>query len=200
MQYIGISSKYALRPLGVCLILLSGLHSVWAQDNAPRLIFSSPTGYSIEDEGTFPHYTNLKTSSFPIDNYNQEVVKIERMKDETLLTVISRVHYDWEWFHFSRQDMIVDSKTGDQYKLRAVKGGIPLDTCFFIRGQRDQVVEFSLVFPPLPRSVKKINYIQLPYETRKNSVPGAFIYNLDVKALMAKEKEYKPRPVGRIIK
>ncbi len=174
-------------------------HSPLQPDQGPQLIYKPAQSYTIEDESTFPHYTNVKRSSLPYDNFNQKVLYMERTKQSTLLTVISHVPLDWTWYQFSHNDMIVDSKTGNQYKLRGLKGGLPVDTCFFIRHQQGEVVEFTLIFPPLPKSVKTINYIQIPSETRINSVESTRLYNLNVKELLQKEKIYRPRPDGKII-
>lgn len=174
--------------------------AVSASKQGPTLIYKPEKSYTIEDESTFPHYTNVKLSSLPYDNFNQKVLYMERTKEATLLTVISHVPLDWTWYQFSHNDMIVDSKTGDQYKLRGLKGGLPVDTCFYIRHQQGQVVEFTLIFPPLPKSVKMINYIQIPNETRINSGESTRLYHLNVKELLQKEKIYRPRPDGRIIK
>lgn len=171
-----------------------------SEEKGPQLIYKPTQNYTIEDESTFPHYTGIKRSSLPYDNFNQKVLYMERTKEATLLTVISHVPLDWTWYQFSHDDMIVDSKTGDQYKLRGLKGGLPVDTCFFIRHQQGQVVEFTLIFPPLPKSVKTINYIQIPNETRINSGESTRLYHLNVKELLRKEKTYRPRPDGKIIK
>lgn len=189
---------------GICLLTLLPILPLQGQNKdsipheGPLLIYKSPK-YTIEDEGTFPHYTNIKRSTLPYDNFNPKVLCMERTKDETLLTIISHIPYDWSWYHFSHNDMIVDCKTGNQYKLRGVKGNLPIDTCFFVRHQQGDVVEFTLIFPPLPKSVKFINYIQIPYETRVNSGESTRLYHLNVKALLRNKESYRPRPKGKII-
>lgn len=192
---------YGILLLGLCIPLpIQSQETERLQnDEGPEPVYKPSLNYTIEDENTFPHYTNIKHSTLPYDNFNQKVLYMERTKEATLLTVISHVPLDWTWYQFSHNDMIVDCKTGNQYKLRGLKGGLPVDTCFFVRNQQGNVIEFTLIFPPLPKSVKTINYIQIPYETRSNSRKSTRLYNLNVKELLRKEKSYRPRPKGKVI-
>lgn len=42
---------------------------------------------------------------------------IERRKNDTKVTFLQPIHYDWQWLHFSQGFKIVDKKSGDEYNV-----------------------------------------------------------------------------------
>ena len=65
---------------------------------------------------------------------------------------------------FTTGSMIIDADTGDQYMLREVEH-FPIDQCFWIHGQPGETIRFVLVYPPLPLSVKRIEFYEAPAES-----------------------------------
>ena len=51
----------------------------------------------------------------------------------------------------------LDSRTGDQYMMRRLEH-FPTDTFFWVDGVDGNYVRFVLVFPPLPESVKTVDF------------------------------------------
>ena len=84
---------------------------------------------------------------------------IVRGKKETHLTLLSYVKSDGQTYFFSSNLFIVDCKTGDRYKVRRVLN-YNLDERFRLLNYKRNVVEFTLVFPPLPKSVRTIDVVE----------------------------------------
>lgn len=84
---------------------------------------------------------------------------IMRDKKETRLMLLSYVNSDEQTYFFSSNLFIVDCKTGDRYKVRRVLN-YNLDERFRLLNYKRNVVEFTLVFPPLPESVRIIDVVE----------------------------------------
>ncbi len=85
---------------------------------------------------------------------------IIREKKETQLVLLSYVQSDSPTYFFSSNIFIVDKDTGDKYKVRRIEGGYNLDERFRLRHYKNNVIEFTLIFPPLPKSVNRIDVIE----------------------------------------
>lgn len=98
-------------------------------------------------------------------NINEELSSMKvpfyivRGKKETHLTLLSYVNSDEQTYFFSSNLFIVDRKTGDRYKVRRVLN-YNLDERFRLLNYKRNVVEFTLVFPPLPKSVRTIDVVE----------------------------------------
>lgn len=102
-----------------------------------------------------PGYANIneELSAMKVPFY------IVRGKKETHLTLLSYVKSDGQTYFFSSNLFIVDCKTGDRYKVRRVLN-YNLDERFRLLNYKRNVVEFTLVFPPLPKSVRTIDVVE----------------------------------------
>lgn len=85
---------------------------------------------------------------------------IEPGKEDTRVTVAVPVIYDSHWIQFDKGFCIVDRATGDAYMLRSMTRGIELNKLYTVEGQKNRMVEFTMVFPPLKRGVKFIDIYQ----------------------------------------
>lgn len=99
---------------------------------------------------------------------------IVREKKETRLVLLSYVTSEEQTYFFSSNLFIVDNRTGDRYKVRRVLN-YNLDERFRLRHYKNQVLEFTLIFPPLPKSVRNIDVIEQGTTKRWN------FRNVDVK-------------------
>ena len=60
---------------------------------------------------------------------------------------------------------MVDSKRGTAYKIKSLTRGIELNKILWINGHRGEMIEFTMVFPPLKSRVKYIDlYTKYPNE------------------------------------
>ena len=81
---------------------------------------------------------------------------IERSKEDTRVTLAIPIHYDRHWLQFEKGLSIVDEDSKDVYRIRSVTRGIELNRVYWVVGQEGQMLEFTLVFPPLDRKVKTV--------------------------------------------
>lgn len=102
----------------------------------------------------------------PISTPSMQLVCIDRDKKETRVTVAVPVSWDEQWFRFDSNFSIRDLKKGDIYRIRSLTRDIPLNRKLFIKGQRGRMMEFTMVFPPLPSKVKNVDI----YEHSPNSI------------------------------
>jgi thiol-disulfide isomerase/thioredoxin len=83
-----------------------------------------------------------------------DVVKIELSKKATYLTIHVDFVPHW-WVNFESTEVIRDSDTGTEYKIKGIKGA-EMDQLLWMPNSGDSTV--VLVFPALPKSVKRIDY------------------------------------------
>lgn len=125
-----------------------------------------PLKVKSNDDG-IPAVTYAKGAipSLGYANINEELSAMKvpfyivRGKKETHLTLLSYVKSDDQTYFFSSNLFIVDCKTGDRYKVRRVLN-YNLDERFRLLNYKRNVVEFTLVFPPLPKSVRTIDVVE----------------------------------------
>ena len=82
---------------------------------------------------------------------------IERTPQDTRVTIALPVFYDRHWIQFEKGLSIVDENTQDIYRIRSLTRGIQLNQTYWIEGHKGRLVEFTMVFPPLGKKVKKIS-------------------------------------------
>ena len=85
---------------------------------------------------------------------------IERRKNDTKVTFIQPIYWDWQWLYYSPGFKIVDKKTGDEYMARGYDGGAPMDKLMIIKGCNRKYIYVSLLFPKLKKNVKEIDIIE----------------------------------------
>gem|GEM_PF-234240 len=115
---------------------------------------------SWEDGGANITYVG---DGVPIGEYN---VLLHRCKDATYVECSYTVPKDWWFFRNEQGTMIIDADTGDRYMLRYVEH-FPMNQCYWIHGMANRVIKFVCVYPPLPASVKHIQFFEPDGLSRK---------------------------------
>ncbi len=82
------------------------------------------------------------------------VPKVVLTDTATLLTIHSTFIPHW-WVQFNNDEVIRDSDTKQEYKVKGIKGAV-FDEYLWMPDSGDSAI--VLVFPPLPASTKKIDY------------------------------------------
>lgn len=90
-----------------------------------------------------------------------EMLYINRTAEETLVSVPAMVTEDDQWFWFGGdQTYIEDVATGDHYKARRCLTPLCWNS-FHVRGMKGKMFCVTMVFPPIPKSVKEIRFWHL---------------------------------------
>ena len=110
---------------------------------------------------------------------NAYVRFIERSKEDTRVTLAIPIHYDRHWLQFEKGLSIVDEDSKDVYRIRSVTRGIELNRVYWIVGQEGQMLEFTLVFPPLDRKVKTVSIRDCFPEEKGLTPPNGGAWTLD---------------------
>lgn len=82
---------------------------------------------------------------------------IERRKNDTKVTFIQPIYWDWQWLYYSPGFKIIDKKSGDEYNVRGYDGGAPMGRLLAVKGFNHKYIYISLLFPKLKKSVKEID-------------------------------------------
>lgn len=97
---------------------------------------------------------------------------IERRKNDTKVTFIQPIYWDWQWLYYSPGFKIVDKKSGDEYNVRGYDGGAPMGRLVAVKGFNHKYIYISLLFPKLKNSVKEIDILELLHEKDKEQLPS----------------------------
>ena len=114
--------------------------------------------YNINDTKTFALYTNPYSLARADGIYlmGMAYYRLYRAKEATYVTATYQ-HRKKKFYYFNSNCAIIDSRTGDQYMMRRLEH-FPTDTFFWVDGVDGNYVRFVLVFPPLPESVKTVDF------------------------------------------
>ncbi len=85
---------------------------------------------------------------------------IERRKNDTKVTFIQPIYWDWQWLYYSPGFKIIDKKSGDEYNVRGYDGGAPMGRLLAVKGFNHKYIYISLLFPKLKKSVKEIDILE----------------------------------------
>lgn len=97
---------------------------------------------------------------------------IEKRKNDTKVTFIQPVYWDWQWLYFSPGFKIIDKESGDEYNVRGYDGGVPMDRLLAVEGFNRKYIYISLLFPKLKKNAKVIDILELPHEKNKELLPS----------------------------
>ncbi len=97
---------------------------------------------------------------------------IERRKNDTKVTFIQPIYWNWQWLYYSPGFKIVDKKSGDEYNVRGYDGGAPMGRLLAVKGFNHKYIYISLLFPKLKKSVKEIDILELPHKKDKEQLPS----------------------------
>jgi thiol-disulfide isomerase/thioredoxin len=104
--------------------------------------------------------------------------KIELFENETKLQVQTKYLPNW-WVDFPSEIFISDSDTGKKYNIVKVEG-VEFKEKVYMPESGEQT--FTLIFPPLDKNVKKIDYVNMIYgvsltesknEQKENEIPSS---------------------------
>ncbi|MBQ4622332.1 MAG: hypothetical protein IJB28_06745 [Bacteroidaceae bacterium] len=137
-------------------------------NSAPTLKRPKAAGYNVQDENSFPAYTDVYTTYQQVFHNDKDHYRIYRGKGCTYVTVAYKVRWEWEFFNFSDDMMLIDPKTGDRYMIAGVEH-FPLDTHFWVVGQQGEYIRFVLVFPALPEKVTTVDLFEGGMQRRANT-------------------------------
>jgi len=113
------------------------------------------------DSDPFTVAQNLKISPEPYQQGTMRLLYIDKQKEETRVTLVASIDFDSHWYLFEDDFSIIDKKSGDQYKLREIEGGYSVNQKIYINGNKGKMVEFTLIYPPLKSSVKKVDIMRV---------------------------------------
>ena len=97
---------------------------------------------------------------------------IERRKNDTKVTFIQPIYWNWQWLYYSPGFKIIDKKSGDEYNVRGYDGGAPMGRLLAVKGFNHKYIYISLLFPKLKKSVKEIDILELPHKKDKEQLPS----------------------------
>lgn len=170
--------------------------------------------YDLHNDRSFAAFSHIQTA--PKDAMGKRLTEedgslttghytLYRCKDATYLTYDWTVpqKQDWWFFRFTEGSALIDADTGDRYLLREVEH-FPLNQCFWIYGQSTETIRLVLVFPPVPLSVKRMQWYEASAESRRwMNGTGMITKPFDIEELRLharKQEKAKPRKQGRIIR
>lgn len=87
------------------------------------------------------------------------IYTIEKNETETKVTIVLGLNAAHSWFLINSGAKIIDASSKDEYHLRKVEKGIPLDKMIIAPTAKGKMIAVTLIFPPLKESVKKMNII-----------------------------------------
>lgn len=85
---------------------------------------------------------------------------IEATKVDTRVTFVVEIYHDSNWLHVDKGTCLIDPKTGDRYMVRDVEGGQEVGRMNVVMGLRGKFVEQTMIFPPLKRGVKVVDFFE----------------------------------------
>ena len=146
--------------------------------------------YTLSDAQINPIPEYMK--SVKIDewrSYNGQIIGMEVTENSTLVDIVLRPGYDVYWWCMSQNTCLIDKKTGKQYKIKGIKGGMPLEELLIVKGYNNKYICFTLVFAPLDAGVKRVDFVEKNYETLVPPSNGSPMIdrNLDVKKLQRRK-------------
>ena len=168
--------------------------------------------YDLHNDRSFAAFSHIQT--VPEDEMGKYLIEedgsftsgrytLYRCKDATYMTYDWTVpdNQDWFFWRFTTGSALIDADTGDRYLLQRVEH-FPLDQCFWIYGQSTETIRLVLEFPPLPLSVKRIQWYEASAESRRwMDGTGMITKAYNVEDLRPHVKEKQPsKKQGRIIR
>lgn len=152
----------------------------WKPENqAPDMKRDKSPNYDVQNEHTFPIYTEVQTGQPQVFHRENDHYKVYRGKECTYVVKTCRVRWDWEFFINSSNMMLIDPETDTRYMIAGTEH-FPLDTYYWVYGQKGQYIRFISVFPPLPEQVNSVDIFEGNCLRRNNSGLAKRLRNLQV--------------------
>ena len=190
---------------------LSEMYDERPENKQPVLERPAWPNYDLHDDRSFAAFSHIQTApegegihleeddgSFTAGAYT-----LYRCKDATYLCYDWKVpdYQDWWFFRMTSGSAIIDADTGDRYLIQSHEH-FPLDKCFWVYGQSNETIRMVSVYPPLPKSVKRIQIYEASAESRQWMSGRGFITKpVGVDVLRPHSKAELPkRKRGRVIR
>lgn len=140
----------------------------------PKLkMIQDASKYNKYDKYTFPIYGD-EWAVAPIyateNTLNTKAIWCT--KECTIVATAYRVYWDKHYFQQSSENYLVDSKTGEKYKILGTYGNIPLDVSFNIQGISGEWICTFDIYPPLPETCTEIDIIEGHVHDNVQNGPG----------------------------
>jgi hypothetical protein len=105
------------------------------------------------------------------------------------------IYWDANWLFVDKNTCLVDPETGDRYMVRNIVGDEEVGRLCWIYGLKGRTIEQTLVFPPLPKDLKIVDFFEPDNftDTAGHNAGGLRIEGIRI-------DDYTPKPVGRIIR
>lgn len=126
-----------------------------------RKVIQDASYYNKHDKYTFPIYGD-EWAIAPINATENSVntFAIWCTKECTILARTNRLGWDKHYFQNPSESYIVDSMTGEKYKVKGQYDGAPLDVSYNIQGVSGEWVCSFEIYPPLPETCTVIDIVE----------------------------------------
>jgi hypothetical protein len=93
---------------------------------------------------------------------NKKVVRIKNNQktNETLVTYAVPIYENKFWIRFDKNTEIIDKDSNDHYKVVKLDKELVLNKTMIVSDQKNKMIEVTLVFPLLKKSVKSISIVE----------------------------------------
>lgn len=154
-----------------------------AEQSAPEKKISS-TDYILKNE-------QIISALIPYTE-NSRLLYIETTEDATYAVLAIPIHFDSNWIALSSKTILYDKKSGDKYLVRHEQHGIPFDKTCWVNGHKNNMIAITMVFPPLKKGVKMVDFTELPNENIKtpNEENKWFFGNVKVNSSNSKKYNF----------
>lgn len=85
------------------------------------------------------------------------ISRIRCTRKDTRVTLHYKVSGNEWWFYFDKGLSLIDKATGDIFLVKGVERNVPLNQTIVVTGCSNRYVEFTLIFPPLPETIKEVD-------------------------------------------
>ena len=149
----------------------NGTANAWAWKNVMIENYAPPKDYAKyydkEGRARLPRnveYVDLREDQVVVSTEpyggKSKLISIETAGKETRVTVAEPIHFDRNWVMYGKGIRLVDCKTGEVYPIQGLTRGMELNKSLVVSGHKNQMAEFTLVFPALKKKVKRINIVE----------------------------------------
>lgn len=177
-------------------------YDVRPENKQPVLERPAWPNYDVHNDRSFAAFSHIQTASPNGVSTFHGTYTLYRCEDATYLCYDYTVptYQDWWFFRFTEGSAIIDADTHDRYMLRHVEH-FPMNQCFWIYGQAGETIRIVSVYPPLPSSVKNIQFYEASAPSRQWMAGGESLSRTyKVKDLRPKPSVLQQMKKGRIIR
>jgi len=102
-----------------------------------------------------PRYVPSQLNAYDASTQQRKSgMAIEFNDAETRVTYRVPIGLHESWLYFDKTSILVDFDTKEQYQVKRIINGYPLGKTFVLVGCEGKTVEFTLIYPPVKKSMK----------------------------------------------